>query len=494
MKRIIYSAFLALIIAALMTGRTCGRNDDLPAGKREEKTSVSEAILALKRTGKAFSSVAGKAIPAVVFIHVEKTIETGAYGGRGQYNDPMDFFGDEFLRRFFGPRYERPPMKYRQEGQGSGFIISSDGYILTNNHVVGDADKITVKLSDGREMNARRIGSDPLSEVAVIKIEADNLPFLELGNSSELEIGEWVIAVGNPFGLTETVTVGVVSAKGRSNLKIAEYEDFIQTDAAINPGNSGGPLLDIEGKVIGINTAIFSQSGGYMGIGFAIPVNMAKAIKNQLIANGRVVRGFLGVQLNPREVDNDIAESFGLDNAGGALVAEVVPGTPAEEAKIESGDIILEVNGAPVENNASLRNMIALLKPGSKASFTVFRKGRKIEIEVVIGAVQDESNNKHGGRAVSEKLGIAVTDIPDEIADRMGYHRLEGALVEQVRENSEADKKGIRPGHLILSVNRIRIKNAGDYYKALQNVPGGRSVLMRIRGPEGSRFAVLRTD
>ena len=236
---------------------------------------------AAKELSKAFSSAAKAAMPAVVSIKVEKTVTGPAMGMGGSegFNDPFGQFPDDFRRRFFGGRVpqQRSPRKYRQQGQGSGFIISADGYILTNNHVVGDVDKITVELKDGRKFNnAKLIGTDPGSEVALIKIEGDNFPVLPLGDSDKMEIGDWVIAIGNPFGLSETVTVGVISAVGRSNMHIADYEDFIQTDAAINPGNSGGPLINLDGKVIGINTAIVSESGGYMGIGFAIPINMAR--------------------------------------------------------------------------------------------------------------------------------------------------------------------------------------------------------------------------
>ena len=239
----------------------------------------------LERTSKAFTRIAKKVNPAVVFIQVEKTIKTGQGGSPFGFNDPFDLFNDDFFRRFFGHRFpDRGPRAYKQMGLGSGFIISQDGYILTNNHVVGDADKITVRLNDGREFKAKTIGTDPNSDVALIKIDGSkNLPVLPLGDSDALEVGEWVMAIGNPFGLSHTLTVGVVSAKGRNSVGINDYEDFIQTDAAINPGNSGGPLINMKGEAIGINTAIYSKSGGYMGIGFAIPINMVKVIKKQLI-------------------------------------------------------------------------------------------------------------------------------------------------------------------------------------------------------------------
>lgn len=261
----------------------------------------AESVRSLRNLGNNFADIVEKVSPAVVFIKVEQKVE----GQMGYTNNPFELFNDDFMRRFFGQRFQQQQAPRQDQivmGQGSGFIISKDGYILTNNHVAGKAEKITVKLLNGREVEARLIGTDPHSDVAVIKIDAGDLPFLTLGDSDNLRVGEWVLAVGNPFGLSHTVTAGIVSAKGRSSVGIADYEDFIQTDAAINPGNSGGPLLDLDGRVVGINTAIFSKNGGYMGIGFTIPINMVKVIRDQLIANGKVERGYLGItmqNLNP---------------------------------------------------------------------------------------------------------------------------------------------------------------------------------------------------
>jgi len=518
MKTKSYIVALCLILAALICSRTCGNGREKEAADSEEKAgkepvaavepsslekaearaekedvSLEKEVQVLKKTSRAFSAVAKKAIPAVVWIQVEKTVAArGGYGGRQQYNDPFDYFGDDFFERFFGRA--RPPMRYKQRGQGSGFIISKDGYILTNNHVVGDADKITVKMHDGRELEGKLIGADPKSEVAVIKVDATDLPILELGDSSTLEIGEWVIAVGNPFGLSETLTVGVVSAKGRSNLRIAEYEDFIQTDAAINPGNSGGPLLDIDGRVIGINTAIFSQSGGYMGIGFAIPINMAKSIKNQLVEDGKVVRGFLGVRLNREEVDADMAKSFGLEEAGGVLIAELIKGSPAEAAGIEAGDIITKVNGEKVSDNGSFRNKVAMIEPGTKVNFTVFRDGKEKTIEVRIGTFPEDESLAAGSPDASQKLGIAAIDLTPEISKRLGYEFEGGVLVAEVADGSEAQRKGIRRGQLILSVNRIKVRNVVEYNAAVAEAAQTGRVLMRVRGQYGSWFVLLRAE
>ena len=453
---------------------------------------VQDDIRVLKRTSKAFSAVARKAIPAVVFIEVEKTVQ--ARGGYQHYNDPFNFFGDDFFERFFGRGY-RQPRRYRQVvGQGSGFLISKDGYILTNNHVVGDADRILVTLQGGRRYEARRIGSDPKSEVAVIKIEGEGFPCVALGDSASLQIGEWVIAVGNPFGLAETVTVGVVSAKGRSNIGIAEYEDFIQTDAAINPGNSGGPLLNLDGEVVGINTAIYSRSGGYMGIGFAIPINMARAIKDQLVETGRVSRGFLGVRLNRSDITQDMALSFGLDRSRGVLIAEVVPDSPADEAGLREGDIILEMNGAAVNSNAAFRNRIAMLPPGADLQLRVFRDGSEETVRLTVAALPGVGASLDEARELAEDIGLSVRDLDAELAQRLGYEVSSGVVVEAVRPGSAAFQADIEPGNLVLSVNRKPVANSEEFLAELAVAEQTGRVLLRVRSPYYSWFVLLRLE
>lgn len=452
----------------------------------EKDDSTSADALALKRISKVFTDVSKKALPAVVFIEVEKTIEVGGRIGPRQY-DPFNFFPDEFFERFFGPR------RYRQSGGGSGFLISKDGYILTNNHVVGDADKITVTLHGGRKLTAKRIGSDPRSEVALIKIDGDNYPYLELGDSSTIEIGQWVIAVGNPFGLTETVTIGVISATGRK-IGIADYEygDLIQTDAAINPGNSGGPLLDLNGKVIGINTAILSNSGGYMGIGFAVPINVAKAISEQLMQHKKVVRGFLGIQFNPQEMDEKMAQSFGLKEPYGVLIADVLKDSPAEKAGIKPGDIILEVDGKRVEDNIKFRNTIALMKPGTKVTLTVFRDGVEKKIKVEIGVYpEDEIGKTASVSKIINSLGLSVRDLTPALAKRFGYHFDEGVLIDAVQEGSIAENAGLEAGDLIVSVNRKPVKSAKDFYEQVEKT-ARRGILLQVKDQRGhSAFVVL---
>ena len=452
-------------------------------------------IALLDRTAKAFAAVVKKAVPAVVFVRVEKTVESRGTASPFQFQEPFDFFNDPFFERFFGPHFQprrRMPRKFQQRGQGSGFIISKDGYILINNHVVGDADLIKVKLSDGREFKAKVIGTDPQSDVAVIKIDATNLPVLRLGDSDKLEVGEWVIAIGNPFGLSQTVTVGVVSAKGRSRIGINDYEDFIQTDAAINPGNSGGPLVNIHGEAVGMNTAIFSRSGGYMGIGFAIPINMAKAIKDQLLKKGKVTRGWLGVVI--QDIDEELAKSFGLEKTEGVLIAEVSEGSPAEKAGLKQGDIILRLNGKKVDDLGELRNKIALTAPGTKVKLEVLRENKRRTIQVTIG---EQPAGRTIGMAQHEilgKIGLVVQDLTEELAKQFGYRESQGVLVAEVEPGSPAARVGIRPGHLIEEVNRKRVHNMDEFVRALAQSKKTKSVLFRVRDGEFSRYVAIRIE
>jgi serine protease Do len=456
---------------------------------------------------KGFSGVAAKATPAVVFIQVEKQVPVG---NMYYFNNPFDLFGEDFAEKFFGvPRGNRPgspdprfpnrrprQQMYRQTGQGSGFIISKDGYILTNTHVVGDVDKITVKLTDGREFQAKRIGADPKTEVALIKIEsASDLPVLEIGDPAKLQTGEWVIAIGNPFGLKETLTVGVVSAKGRSNIGITDYEDFIQTDAAINPGNSGGPLLNIDGEAVGINTAIYSRSGGYMGIGFAVPIDMAMNIKDQLVASGKVTRGYIGVYLNPGTVTEEMAQSFGRGEAGGVLIADVEKDGPADKAGIKSGDILTELNGVKIKDNTGFRNDVARIMPNKKAEITLYRDGKSRKVTVTVGAFPEDGTLAGGpqsGADIAAKLGFQVQELTAELARELGYESAGGVVVSDVDEGSEAAEKGLRPGVLILEANRSEVKNVRDFEKALKKGEG-KTALLRVKTRDGSFFLHLKT-
>ncbi len=457
----------------------------------QARTQAQEQDIALlDKTAKAFAAVVKDAMPAVVFVEVEKIVERR--GVASPFQDPFGFFNDPFFERFFGPHMQprrRAPRKYKEMGQGSGFIISKDGYILTNNHVVGDADVIKVKLADGRVFKAKVVGTDPQSDVAVIKIKGKNLPTLPLGDSDKLDVGEWVIAIGNPFGLTQTVTVGVVSAKGRSRMGLTDYEDFIQTDAAINPGNSGGPLINIHGEAVGINTAIFSRSGGYMGIGFAIPINMAKAIEAQLIEKGKVVRGWLGVVI--QDIDEELARSFGLKDTQGALVSEVAQGSPADKAGIRQGDVIRKVNGQKVETVDELRNKIALTPPGTRVTIEVLRDGKPKRLEVVIGEQPTGMALGLRQHTLLQKLGLVVQDLTRDLADQFGYQEGQGVLVAEVVPGSPAADVGIRPGQLIEEVNKQRVHNMDEFRQALAVTQKTKRVLFRIRDGKFSRYVAI---
>jgi serine protease Do len=455
-------------------------------------------IALLDRSAKAFSSVVKKAGPAVVYIGVEKV--ANSFGGQGGGQDPFYGLNDPFFQRFFGKQFQHPriqPRQFKQRGAGSGFIISADGLILTNNHLVEDADSIKVRLADEREFTAKVIGTDPQSDVALIKIDGTNLPTLPLGDSDTLEVGEWVIAIGSPFELSQTVTVGVVSAKGRSRMGINDYENFIQTDAAINPGNSGGPLLNIHGQAVGINTAIFSRSGGYMGISFAIPINMAKSIKNQLEKDGKVTRGWLGVVI--QDVNEDLAQSFGLDKAEGILIAEVADDSPAKKAGLKQGDVILSLNGTKLDDVANLRNRIALTPPDSKVTLQLIRDGKMKNIEVTIGEQpSDLSRAARGSRGMGHgslfaKMGMSLQDLTPELADQFGYSKGQGVLIAEVAPDSPAARVGMQPGQLIEEVNKVRIHNLAELKKALKLAENPKQILLRVRAGEFSQYVVLHT-
>ena len=454
------------------------------------KADASGDIAILDKSSKAFVSVVKKAKPAVVHIKVEKTTKRNFHGGQGQ----EDIFNHPFFEQFFGPNYrQQKPQEFKQRGQGSGFIISKDGYILTNNHVVEGADVIKVTLSDNRDFEAKVIGTDPQTDVALLKIEdPKNLPVLTLGDSANLEPGEWVIAIGNPFGLSQTVTVGVVSAIGRSSVGINEYENFIQTDAAINPGNSGGPLINARGEVVGINTALFSRTGGYMGIGFAIPINMAKSIETQLQTSGKVTRGWLGVAI--QNVDKDLAESFGLKQAGGILISGVQKDSPASSAGLKQGDVILRLNDVVLNDVSDLRNKVAMLQPKSKALLLIMRDGREKKIQVTIG--EQPSNFGKRGQSASDKdtldqFGLTLQELTAELAEKFEYAENSGLIISDVEPGGPAATAGLKPGQLIEEVNRQKVTSLKELKRALKQSSDSGKILMRVRSGEYSTYVVL---
>ena len=451
----------------------------------------SKDIELLDRSAKAFSRVVKDVKPAVVHIAVTSTVETNS-----EYEQ---FFNHPFFEKFFGPeyRFQDPQRRKRQQqGAGSGFIIDREGHILTNNHVVEKADKITVTLADESEVEATLIGTDPKSDVALIKINVDHdLPVVEMGDSAALEVGEWVIAIGNPFGLTQTVTVGVVSATGRSRVGINEYENFIQTDAAINPGNSGGPLLNIHGQVVGINSALYSRTGGYMGIGFAIPINMAKFINEQLMNNGKVTRGYLGVGI--QDVDESLAESFGLEKAGGVLITDVQDDTPASRAGVKSQDVLVKLNGVDLQDTQDLRNRIAQTIPGTTVMIDIIRDGKPVELKVEIGeqpadfgiAAQERSDQNP-----LSSFGLVVQELTPDLAEQLGYKGRQGLVISEVSPGSTAAEIGLKSGFLIEEVQKVRVTSLEELRQIMEQSGASERVLLRVRVGQNSRYVVLKNN
>lgn len=484
LKNICLSVILFfLIVGASVLTPACASNEN-------------DEIASVRKTSKAFTQIAKKVMPTVVFIKVEQAVKTRHGRMPNQYNNPFDLYNDDFLERFFGYKSPRtsPQRERKQIGQGSGFIISEDGLVLTNHHVVGEADKITVILNDGREYEAEKKGTDPKSDVAIIQIkDARELPVLKLGDSDSLEVGEWVMAVGNPFGLSHTITVGIVSAKGRNSVGISDYEDFIQTDAAINPGNSGGPLINIDGEAVGINSAIFSRSGGYMGIGFAIPMNMVKLIKNQLINKGVVSRGYLGVVI--QDLDKDLITSFGLkENTEGVLIADVAENSPAEKSGMQRGDVVTSFNDNKVTGVRQFRNIVGLIEPGQKTKLSVIRDGKVIEIKVKLGSLEDSEFLTAGSSDILEKLGLSVQDLTADIAAQLGYKNKSGVLISEVEAGSPAQNTGMKPGMLILEVNRKEVKDVEDLVEALEKSKQSKKVMMLFRDKKYSKYVMLDID
>ncbi len=457
---------------------------------QEKNEEFQRIIKNLDAQSRVFAEVARNVTPAVVHISVIKKIQ-------GTDDPNADFFNDDFFRRFFGERSPFPTPKkkreYEQRGLGSGVIIDKQGHIISNNHVVRDADEIVVKMSDKREFEAKIVGADEKTDIAVIKIEAKDadLPIAPLGDSESVVVGEWVLAIGNPFGLQQTVTAGIISAKGRANVGVAEYEDFIQTDASINPGNSGGPLVNLRGEVIGINTAIASRTGGNIGIGFAVPINMARAVMNQLIRSGKVTRGWLGVKI--QEITPDLAKGFNLNKNEGALVSEVMKDSPAEKAGLIQGDIILGYDGIPVENPNQLRNLVASTEIGRKVRLAVFRQDKQMNLEVMIGDLSKAtSETAEDGVSSGEKideLGLEIQDLTPEIAKKYQIRAKQGVVITEVKPESIAARYGLQPGDVVVEINRARIKNTKEAKEALDK--NKFHILMYVQTRNGFRFISL---
>jgi len=437
-----------------------------------------------------FENVADTIRPSVVAINSIKRVEV-AQNAPGQADPFQDFFNDPMMRRFF--QFQAPaPHDYVQRGLGTGVIVSEDGYILTNNHVVGGADEVEVKLPDNRTLHAKVVGTDKKTDLAVLKVDAVGLHPAKLGDSDGLRVGEWVLAAGNPFGFNSTITAGIVSATGRSNVGLEDYEDFIQTDAAINPGNSGGPLVDMHGDVIGINTAIYSRSGGYMGIGFAIPSNLAQSVMNSLIKNGHVVRGWLGVEI--QDLNPGLAQSFGYKGTNGALVGDVTPDGPADHAGLQRGDIIERFDGKDVKNVAKLRDLAAAAAPKSRVDVQVWRDGRSRNFRVDMGEMPGSAVAANGGIA-HENLGMTTQTLTAEAAHQLGLPPgTHGVLVTDIAPMGLAEQGGVRPNDVIVTVQGTPVENADQFRTEMAKHDLKQGVRLEVITQGQRRFVFLQSD
>ncbi|CAD5262193.1 MULTISPECIES: DegQ family serine endoprotease [Halomonadaceae] len=470
MKRLILPSTLWVCVVALLTFGQAASAQNLPD----------------------FTALVEDAAPGVVNISTSRTVQRSSapgFGGFGGQEIP------EIFRHFFGDSFPAPPSNGQgrteeRQSLGSGFVISEDGYVMTNAHVVQDADEILVRLNDRRELRAEVVGSDPQTDVAVLKIDANDLPTLNLGDSDELKVGEWVAAIGSPFGFDHSVTAGIVSAINRTLPRDA-YVPFIQTDVAINPGNSGGPLFNLDGEVVGINSQIFTRSGGFMGVSFAIPINVAMDVAEQLREGGRVDRGWLGVMIQP--VSDDLAESFGMENAIGALIADLDPEGPAAQGGLQAGDVILEVNGEEVERSSSLPRLIGKGAPGTEVELTLMRDGEELTESVELGSWPDtEQQSAQAGSNNQARLGVMVAEIDDTMREQLNVPG--GVIVRQVESGSVAAEAGIRPGDVLVSIDHRSVSSSAELVEIVEALPTDRAIPVRLFRDGRSLFVALRLE
>ncbi|MBS0261954.1 MAG: Do family serine endopeptidase [Planctomycetes bacterium] len=495
---------------AYSLGLQQARLPELPAAVAAIPAVNSAGLAEARGLSSAFRDAAKSALPAIVSIETRgKSMPVS--GTEGMSEDSFEgtplgelFRRDPGMRDLF--RRGVPQRRTPQQGMGSGFIIEESGIILTNNHVVADAETVKVRLHDGREFVASDIKTDPRTDVAILRIHADGkLPVLRMGNSDAVDIGDWVLAIGSPFGLDATVTAGIISAKGRG-MHITEREDFLQTDAAINPGNSGGPLVNLNGEVIGINTAISTRSGGYDGVGFAVPINLAHWVAEQLIQKGTVSRAYLGVAIQP--VDNELSKQFGVPVGKGALITDVRPDTPAAAAKLEAGDLILQFNGKDIHGPRDLQSVVERLKVGSKYPMQIVRDGKEMVVDVTAqemprnySLASDSLGSQNRGLPEAPKaesyaeIGVEIEALKPEVLQKLGYQAdVSGVLVTDVKPDSPAAAVGIREGMVIAKVGSRRVNSPADFKEALKSVSLDRGILVLVRTPRGGNHVVIRKD
>ena len=467
------------------------------SGSASTTTTVTGPVGTLPANG--FTEVAKAVTPAVV--NITTVIGEKISGRRGQdemrermeefFGGPNGPFGPKGPSgpKFRGPEGPSEPRGFHGGGQGSGVIVAPDGYVLTNNHVIDGAREVTVTLPDKREFPGRIVGTDPKTDLAVVKIEGKNLPTVAWGDASKLQVGEYVLAVGNPFGLNSTVTLGIVSALGRGRMGITQYEDFIQTDAAINPGNSGGALVNTKGELVGINTAIFSQSGGYQGVGFAVPTSMGQPIYESLVKHGKVVRGYLGIGI--QDLNQDLAKSFDLTDRKGALVTEVKEESPADQGGLKQGDVITSYQNLPVDDAVALQRLVTKTPVGSKVPLKVMRNGHEKDLSVMVG---EQPGDQKIAKADEEAkdfafAGVAVQDLDRDAARELGLKgKTHGVVVTSVEPDSGADKAGLMPGDVIREINRQPVKSVKEFEKVSSTVKKGENVLILINRRGASLF------
>ncbi len=457
---------------------------DTPA-QVPEKTAISpESKKLLGNFSNALAEVAAAVRPSVVNISTTTTLSE-------EENPFGDMFNDPFFRRFFGDQFNHPGQKRKQKSSalGSGVIVSEQGYILTNNHVVKNADEIKVVLYDKRELKGTIVGTDPRTDLAVIKIEAKDLPFIRLGESAKLRTGDVVLAIGNPFGLNQTITMGIISAVGRSHIGLADYEDFIQTDAAINPGNSGGALINTNGELIGINTAIFSTSGGYMGIGFAIPSDMARNVMDSIIKDGKVIRGWLGVSI--QNLTPDLAKSLGIEETAGALISGVESNSPADKAGLKRGDLIIGLDGKKIEDSTALRNTVAAQSPGTSLKVRIIRDGKEQTVKVALGEYKEKKSEKKT-EYKNVLNGVDVQELAPDLRSKMNIpENVNGVVITGMSGDSPAQVI-LQVNDVIQEVNRRSIQNAREYDQAVAKIGEKDPVLLLIFREGGSIYVTIK--
>jgi serine protease Do len=454
----------------------------------EEKLAVATDL------SQAFRQVAKAIRPSVVSISSTRRI-AASQPRIERFKVPQgfgSFFDDDVFERFF--EFQVPQRGREQQGLGSGLIVSDDGYILTNYHVAGEADEVNVTLSDGRQFRAKIVGGDKATDIAVLKIDAQNLKPATLGKSTDLEVGEWVLAMGSPFGLDQTVTAGIISATGRANIGITDYEDFVQTDAAINPGNSGGPLVNLRGEVVGINTAIASRSGGYMGVGFAIPSELAGHVMRSIIDQGFVTRGWLGAMI--QDLSEELAKSFNFDSTDGVLIGDVMADGPAAKAGLKAGDIVVKYNDQAVESANELRNAVAATAPGTEATLEVFRDGQRTTVTVDIGKLdQDKVAAVTGGGQSATDLGMTVESLTPQLASQLNIKDgTQGVVVTQVEPGSMAARVGIERGDVLVTIGGRQITDTSQFREAMKEQNLKEGIRLQVMREGIKRFVFVRSE